>query len=129
MDASANTKPGLEPRTILFVDDHEELTRTVCKLLLEAGFHVLAAPNGEEALRVLTIHPDVVDLLITDVMMPTMGGWDLARRARELRPNIKVLFITGSLAEEAAVIPEPMVQKPFRMSALLGKVQQVLAND
>jgi DNA-binding response OmpR family regulator len=129
MHPAGESKPGQDGKTVLFVDDHEELVRTVCQHLIDNGFHVLTAPNGEEALRVLTIHPGVVDLLITDVVMPNLSGWELARKAKEVRPNLKVLFITGSFARDVSELPEPTVQKPFRMQVLLAKVQELLAAD
>ena len=96
------------------------------------GYNSLEASNGEEALRLTESHSiGMIDLLVTDVVMPRMGGIELARCLRESRPEIKIL-ITSDYTEENPIIGGPSyaslpyLQKPFMPSDLLWKVREVL---
>jgi two-component system cell cycle sensor histidine kinase/response regulator CckA len=100
-------------------------------VLSRAGYRVLHAGGADEALRVATGHADVIDLLLTDVIMPGPTGVELAARLQAIRGNVPVLFMSGYsdntvirnglLSQEAAFL-----QKPFTPAALLDKVRQVL---
>jgi PAS domain S-box-containing protein len=117
--------------TILLVEDEPDLRHLVRLMLMQSGYTVLEALNGGEALRVAEQHPGNIDLLITDVVMPVMGGRQLAEHLAVIRPGIKVLFMSGYtddavmrhgiLSEENAFI-----QKPFTAATLPSKVQEVL---
>ena len=102
------------------------------RLLFDNGYNALEASNGEEALRLTESHPvGMIDLLVTDVVMPRMGGIELARCLSESRPEIKIL-ITSGYTEENPIIggsPDaslPYLQKPFMPSDLLRRVREVL---
>jgi CheY-like chemotaxis protein len=115
--------------TILIVDDEPRLLTALREILEDAGYGVLSAPNGPEALRVVTHHPDPIDLVVTDLLMPGMGGLDLARQLFVERPTVKVLFLSGYADKEtiaAAGLAAPILQKPISANALLAKVQEVL---
>jgi CheY-like chemotaxis protein len=119
----------MPPRTILVVDDEPGLLTAVREILEDAGYRVLSAPNGPEALRIVTHSPDPIDLVVTDLLMPGMGGLDLARRLLSERPTIQVLFLSGYADKEtiaAAGLTAPILQKPISANALLAKVQEVL---
>jgi CheY-like chemotaxis protein len=100
-------------------------------ILADLGYTVLEAGDGEEALRVAADQAGQIQLLITDVVMPRMGGRQLADRLRQARPQIKVLFTSG-YTDDAIVrhgVLEPgiaLLQKPFLSTALARKVREVL---
>ena len=83
--------------TILVVEDDPDVRQLVIAVLEDAGYRILEAASGDEAYRLLLAHPDLrVDLLFTDVVMPgQLDGIDLAKEARALRPELKVLYATG----------------------------------
>jgi len=118
--------------TIFLVED-EPMIRSMCTRVLYAhGYKVLEAANGEEALRLVQNHPiGMIDLLLTDVVMPQMDGIELARCFREARPDIKILLTSG-YTDEAPILAGypndiiPFLQKPFLPSALLSQVREVL---
>jgi len=116
--------------TILVVEDDADLRETAVTALKQFGYQALDAPKAEDALRIL-MGPEHIDLLFTDVMMPggTLGP-ELAKRARELRPGIKVLFTTGyaatSVLSGASVSSADVVHKPYRNEELAVRVRTVL---
>lgn len=118
--------------TVLLVED-DSVVRQLAKIALaEQGYSVLEASDGEQALRVSAENGDLdIALLVTDVVMPLMGGKELTDRIKSSRPNMKVLFVSG-YADDAAV-PRgssnwgpAILQKPFAPSALALKVRQTL---
>jgi PAS domain S-box-containing protein len=124
--------PAAGTETVLLAED-EEAVRELARLALHrAGYAVLTAGSGEEALRVAAAHGGPVHLLATDVVMPGgMGGRELARRLLEAHPGLHVLYLSGYTSE--AVIRHGVLeadvhylQKPFTASALAAKVRAVL---
>lgn len=116
--------------TILLVEDDEMLRRVGLRLLLARGYRVLTAGDGEAALALLRDDGKDVDLLLTDVVMPGLGGEELAREALKLRPGLKVIFISG-YPEHGALEPlraakYEVLQKPVSLDDLAGKVREVL---
>jgi len=118
--------------TILLVEDEEAVRELAQLILRELGYNVLSAEDGSHALQVVHEHQDQrIDLLVTDIVMPKMGGRELAERMRQTAPNLKVLFITGYSAE-AEGISRMLSQitfylpKPFTPSALGRKVRETL---
>jgi PAS domain S-box-containing protein len=121
-------------RTVLVAEDDPLVRRYARRTLSAMGFAVLEAPDGRGAAERLAEHPEI-DLLLTDVVMPGgMGGPELARRARSLRPELPVIFMSG-YAEDAIVHHgelDPSTQllsKPFRRQDLVGKLVQALGDD
>jgi PAS domain S-box-containing protein len=117
--------------TILVVED-ETMVRELARELLEmSGYTVLEASHGREALSLCRTHGNPIHLLLTDVVMPHMNGQELARTLAPLRPDMKVLYMSG-YTEEDGVLREILdsdtifLQKPFTPSALAGKVRTVL---
>jgi PAS domain S-box-containing protein len=117
--------------TVLVVED-EEAVRTLVRHVLEgSGYHVLEANDGREALRICTSAPGPIDLLVTDVVMPEMGGQQLAEAAVGFCPGLRVLYLSGYTDEAImrhGVLHERVnfMQKPFTASALTRKVREVL---
>jgi CheY-like chemotaxis protein len=117
--------------TILLVED-EEAVRNIAKLTLQSfNYNVLVAGNGKEAIQLCESMTQPIDLLITDVVMPEMGGRQVAERLAECRPGLKILYISG-YTDDAVVrhgvfrSEVAFLQKPFTPTALATKVRQVL---
>ncbi len=111
------------PPTALVVDD-DAATRNLARLvLLTEGFDVLEAPGGAEALRVAAAHPGPIRLLVTDLHMPGMDGRELAQRFRALRPDLRVLTLSG---DPGAEVDGPFLAKPFSLNDLAQKVREAL---
>ena len=126
MDAVPSGQP-----TILLVEDDGTLRATIRRALLQAGFDVLDAAGGAEALIVNETHHGDISLLVTDVVMPDVSGRELAKRLRALRPGLKVLYMSGHSAESfkqsgGLGSSEAFLQKPFTPSALVGAVRGLL---
>jgi two-component system cell cycle sensor histidine kinase/response regulator CckA len=117
--------------TVLVAEDEPGVRGPVRRILVAHGFHVLEANDGEEALVVADRHDGTIDLLLTDVVMPNMGGAELARRLRTRRPDLKILFMTGYSAEAVAshgvLAPDSsLLQKPFTAEELVRRVREIL---
>jgi PAS domain S-box-containing protein len=127
---SAPTEGGGE--TILLVEDQKEVRSFAKAALRQHGYPVLEASDGDEALSVAKQHLGQIDLLVTDVVMPGLNGKELSERLEELRPNLKVLFISGYTADVISNrgVLDPGVaflHKPFGQEELARKVREVLA--
>lgn len=134
MTEPSPNEPLLDSRTILLAEDEDAIRSLVVRLLRRHGFQVLAARHGKEALELAEHHAGGIDLLLTDVVMPQMGGFELAERFRELRPDAKVVMMSGYT--QGNVIPRgvsdgttPFIQKPFETQQLMRTVQRALGND
>ncbi len=119
-------------RTVLLVEDEDSLRRVAQEFLTLSGYTVLSAADGEEALNLAGQHRDTIHLLVTDMVMPGMSGRELASRLLRLRPDIKILYISGYTYEEVLpsdkTAPEgAFLQKPFALDALAIKVRELLA--
>jgi two-component system cell cycle sensor histidine kinase/response regulator CckA len=117
--------------TVLVVEDQEEVRTLTTAVLRAYGYCVLDAANGAEAMAVAGEHPDGLDLLLTDVILPGINGRELADQMRILNPRLKVLFTSGYTSDVIARrgVLEPDVAylpKPFNAEALAAKVREVL---
>ena len=120
--------------TILVVEDEDMLRESICRSLKIYGYTVLAARHGGEALLLGERHPGPIHLLLTDVVMPQMNGRDLADRLTPLRPDIKVLYMSGYT--ENAIVRHGVLEtgiffipKPFRIKTLMGKIREILGES
>lgn len=117
---------GLPTRvSILVVDDDAEVREIVAEFLSDAGYRVLQAEGGMDALRVLA-EAAVVDLVITDVRMPDISGIDLAERITRDHQGLKVILISGYFVARQTSLR--LLRKPFRMKELEEAVQAELAS-
>lgn len=117
--------------TVLVVEDQKSLRAFLMELLTEQGYRVLQAGSGPEAIAAAQRHQGPIDLLLTDMVMPGMNGQDLARKLREMKPSIKVLFMSGYAGHAigstgAQEPPALLIQKPFTGDALMEKLREVL---
>jgi len=94
--------------------------------LARVGYGVYEARNGREALKIFDQHGDAIDLLLTDMRMPYMGGVELAEHLRARRRTLKLICVSGYPASPDAEIPHDFLAKPFSRDALLQKVREVL---
>jgi two-component system, cell cycle sensor histidine kinase and response regulator CckA len=124
--STAPVKAGNE--TLLFVEDDDLLRHLTVVELSRHGYRLIEASNGEEALKAAAEHSGDIHLLITDVIMPKMGGVELARHFARVRPASPILFISG-YTHDALADAEQHVQllsKPFTHQALLARVRELL---
>lgn len=119
-------QPGHE--RVLLVDDEEPVRDLLRECLERCGYQVETAVNGAEALRQVP-DPSAIDVLVTDLVMPELGGQELARRMRSLRPSLPVLFISG-FADQAVngigTTGTAFLHKPFTPRALTDTVRALL---
>jgi PAS domain S-box-containing protein len=134
--APGRSHQGLPPlprgsETVLVVEDDGVLRGLACRILGGCGYQVLEAANGAEAVRLAGAHAGRIDLVVTDVVMPSMGGRETADQVVGLHPEAKVLFVSGytddAVVRHGVLEDEmPFLQKPFRPAALAGKVRELL---
>ena len=120
--------------TVLLVEDEQLVRRAAERILRGAGYKVLAASNGGEALLLCEQSGGKIELLVTDVVMPNMNGQELADRLRQLQPKLKVLFTSGYTANAivhhgVAESGARFLSKPFSAAELTGKVREALDED
>jgi two-component system cell cycle sensor histidine kinase/response regulator CckA len=128
-------KPAQEiPRgveTILLVEDETAVRQSTAEFLRVSGYTVVEAKDGEDALRVAKNHGNTINLMITDVVMPRLGGTKLAAQLASTHPAMKVLFVSGYaentvLRHGAIDVTNSFLQKPFGLKSLAIKIRQVL---
>ncbi len=117
--------------TVLVVEDEASVRNLACRVLAAHGYAVLAAPDGPEALNVVARQTEPIQVLVTDVVMPGMNGWELAERLRARLPDLKVLFVSGyprDTIERSGGPPRgaQLLQKPYGGETLARRVRAVL---
>ena len=127
---------GLHPlprggETVLLVEDEDAVRALARHVLTSCGYTILEAADGREAVRVAEQHAGRIDLVVSDVVMPYLGGRQLVERLGAVKPGLKVLFLSGYTAD--AVVRHGVLeaeyaflQKPFTPTALAQKVREVL---
>jgi signal transduction histidine kinase/CheY-like chemotaxis protein len=119
---------------ILLVEDEAAVRESAREYLQSNGYHVLEAKNGEDAVEVSRQYVDPIQLMITDVVMPHMGGAKLSQQLKLERPDMKVLFVSGyaenTLLRQGAIdVANRFLQKPFALKALGLKVRELLGSN
>jgi CheY-like chemotaxis protein len=120
--------------TVLLVEDDERIRELALSTLERFGYTMLTAANGKEALRVAADHRGAIDLLLTDVVIPTVSGPELAKRIQVLFPEVRVLFMSGYTDDAVIRLgllqgTVSFIQKPFGQVDLARKVREVLDAD
>jgi PAS domain S-box-containing protein len=135
--SSPNTPPQTNlpasrgEETILLVEDEPELREVTRRILVGAGYEVIAAANGPEALELASAHADPIDLLLSDVIMPLMPGPQLAKQLGAERPGLRVLLMSGfaqPILDAGGHLEDGVafIEKPFSGPQLLAKIDQTL---
>ena len=125
---------GTNCETVLVVEDDEIVRQLVCDVLEENGYTILCAQDGPAAVALANNYNGIIDLLVTDVVMPQMNGPELASRLSLSRPELKVLYVSGYSADDIGdhgVLKEDvqLLQKPFSPQTLLQRVREVLNQE
>ena len=121
----------MKGRAILVVEDEEQVRTLIVRVLEKRGFSVFQAENGRKALEVADTRLGEIALVITDIVMPEMGGAPLLKELRALRPELPFLCMTGYTKEEvisSGSLPDAhFIEKPFTPNALVSEVEAILA--
>jgi len=130
-EATMAAKQAVNHETILVVDDEPGMRRACARMLAAAGFDVVAAESGQEALELCEQHPEGVHLALIDVVMPGMTGHELAERLRDRWRKTKIVFMSGYVASEIGELgvlqrDAHFLGKPFSSDVLRQKVRDVL---
>lgn len=112
--------------TILIAEDDGEVRKLVTSILQDRGFHVIAASDAKQALRRAREFEGEILLLLTDVEMGNLDGFDLRERLLQERPQVKVVVMSGRLDEEFEPHDFPVVRKPFSAEQLVAVIQSQL---
>jgi two-component system cell cycle sensor histidine kinase/response regulator CckA len=124
---------ALKNKTVLVVDDEPVVAKFAQTVLERAGYTVMTANDGAEALQFCERHDGEIDLLLTDIQMPRLNGLELVQRLVEQNLNMPVLFMTGYKGDAELKGPQPsakereaLLQKPFTPARLLGAIENAL---
>ncbi len=128
-DGSEKRPRGTE--TVLLVEDEQQLRQFLGDILRRNGYTVLEAKDGAEAVQISERHPNPIHLMVTDVVMPAISGHQLVQCLTQLRPEMKMLYISGYVEDPVVrygVLAKavPLLEKPFSEESLLRKVRDVL---
>lgn len=129
--ATAIPEAGFSPvranETILLVEDNGAVRRAAQRILCECGYQVLEAADGAEALSIAEKDSGMIDLLLADMVMPGMTGRELAKQVLELRPSVRIVYMSGyEPRTDEPTNPVVLFRKPFTGAALLEKIREVL---
>lgn len=120
-----------QPRKVLVVDDNEDVLKTISKYLEQKDFNVVASTNGLDALKAFESEKGAFDLLITDLVMPSISGVAIISIVKEKYPNVPIIAITGwgehpeALATEAKA--DVVLEKPFELDEFISIIQDLLS--
>jgi DNA-binding NtrC family response regulator len=128
-----NNELSGKPATVLIVDDEEMLVELLKRMIIRHGYNAISAVRAQEALEIYEQKKDDIDLVITDLVMPDMGGRALAEELLRRNPNIKILISTGFSAvdEIQALIAQGVkgvVMKPYESDQLNSSIKEALKN-
>jgi CheY-like chemotaxis protein len=115
--------------TILLVEDEPAVRQLFAQALTRAGYSIYEARNGQEAMKLFDKHGESIDMLLTDMRMPYMGGAELAHHLRGRRRSLKLLCISGYPGNLDADLAIDFLAKPFSRDDLLKRVREVLDKD
>jgi signal transduction histidine kinase/CheY-like chemotaxis protein len=135
--SDVEARPSAIPRgseTILVVEDEPDVRELACEFLRVSGYSVLEARNGVEAVAVVARHSGTIHVVLTDMVMPKMGGAELAERLRAIRPDTKVVLMSGyseyfNEPRNQDISPALILQKPFSRPSLVEKIREALSGN
>jgi two-component system, cell cycle sensor histidine kinase and response regulator CckA len=111
-------------RTILVADNEGPIVKIISQALRDAGYRILSASSGDSAVSLARKEREPIDLLITDIVMPGMGGADLYASLKSEQPDLRVLFISGFM--NRGPLPGGFLKKPFTPAMLVEAVRELL---
>jgi CheY-like chemotaxis protein len=121
---------GVGTESILLVEDDVAVRKVTASILRGAGYAVREAVNGADGLRICSDATVAIDLVMTDMVMPVMGGRDLARGVRDVRPGTPMVFMSGytraSITDEELIANARFLEKPFSADSVLNAVREML---
>jgi CheY-like chemotaxis protein len=115
--------------TVLLVEDCEDSRETFRFMLKALGYRVIEARDAEEATEIGRGHPDRIDILLTDVMLPGLRGGELADRLAQADPQLRIVLMSGYPAESLAVKGRPFLQKPFTLEEVAAAIEQASGRE
>jgi len=120
----------VRPPTVLLVDDNAPLRRSMKRILEADGFEVHASATAAEAIETSETFDGPIDALVTDLLLPGMDGFEIGRRLRERRPDLRVIIVTGDVdrahRDVRASVVDGIVRKPFDAAALIEQVRRAI---
>jgi signal transduction histidine kinase len=130
----APAKPGGGRETVLVVEDEAGVRELACEFLRSSGYLVLEARDGMEALEMADKYKGEIHVVLSDIVMPQLGGRELARRIKMQRPKARVLLMSGysdhfQVQQKDEAEERGILQKPFSLNSLVGKIREVLAGS
>jgi CheY-like chemotaxis protein len=126
-NAFASCRPG---GTILIVDDDPCVRAVTARIVEQAGYHVLQAVDGRHGVEVFSEKQDEIRAVVLDMAMPNLNGREAFEEMRRIRPDVKVLMVSGFSEQDSNDFPpHAFLQKPFRSDDLSGKLQRILASN
>jgi two-component system, cell cycle sensor histidine kinase and response regulator CckA len=132
LDVQREQPPPREPETILLVEDEEMLMELVRSLLELNGYRLLTASDGKQAVELFQKHHQEIDLVLTDLGLPKIGGWEACKQMQQLNPNLPIIVATGYLdpTEKREMLNggvKAFVTKPYLSGELLESIHLLLA--
>lgn len=120
--------------TVLLVEDDDQVRAFIRSLLVGHGYRVIEARTGREGLQLAEQHASEIDLLLSDMLLPELSGFDLAKQLRDRHPHLNVLFMTGYVEGEivqrcTTELNAGFLDKPFQPNVLLGRVRELTASN
>ena len=125
VELSDDSSAASRGETILVVDDYPSFCEVVAAILRPCGYHVLVAFSGEEAQIIVAREGATIDLLLTDIEMPQMGGHELAEWFHAQKPTRPILFMSNQARARKSIEPRHFLQKPFLPEELVSKVRDL----
>ncbi len=123
---AASAQGRMEQETILIVEDEPAVRQLFAMALTRAGYKVLEARNGQEAMKMFDEYSGTIDLLLTDMRMPYMNGADLTKKLRAQRDDLKMICMSGYSVADGSAAARDFLTKPFSRDEMLKKVREVL---
>jgi len=118
--------------TVLVVEDEPSLRQLNCQALRRYGYRTLEASDGAEALALSAAHVGPIHVLVTDMVMPNMNGRELAKKIVQMRPEVKVVYVSGYTSEvldQSEILPGLFLEKPFSSTTLIAKIRSLLDHN
>ena len=120
--------------TILLVEDEQMLLELLKSVLEEDGYHIVTAADGEEAVEIFRSNKNEIGLVLADMGLPKLGGWEMFEKLREMKPNVKVILASGFVDPKMRTElmnrgAKDFVQKPYVPTVILKRIREVLDSD